>query len=257
MAISKIDNFAIPKNISNLMLITNYEFLGMDKTYYTLNTATSPWTITIKAGSMIEYMGGFYMVENNDISIQLPNNITCVILGFNGSSFLPLPAYCGYDYDSTKYGIYYMGYRIIKLYIDIANGTVEQFPSEIKRVPISAISATLPFPYRSMSTNHAVSTTADISAICDQSHFSVATFNAWYWGTFEYHRHNSLPPYEITTSYAYLYSDMASTLPPFSTVITKATYPTITITATFIDSLTGHTAAEFEQLSGGGLVRVS
>jgi hypothetical protein len=73
MAIVQKNLYLPGQNLTNLALNADLNRLGDDKTNITIDFGTTPATITIKVGSIIEVNGNCYAIEGIDYSFQMAN----------------------------------------------------------------------------------------------------------------------------------------------------------------------------------------
>lgn len=118
MAITQLNLYSTTQNLSSMANNIDYNRIGVDKTDITVNHGTSPWTFTIKQGSIIEKDGNLYVIDTADYTLQATSNTHNYIV-FTGSAFAS-SASLG-TYDPLKGGYYYAGNRVLKYYIDYTN----------------------------------------------------------------------------------------------------------------------------------------
>jgi hypothetical protein len=71
MAVEKVNLYTPGKNLTNQGLNIDYNRLSDDKTFIEVSFATSPATVTIKAGSFLETNGALYRVSQDDEVFQM------------------------------------------------------------------------------------------------------------------------------------------------------------------------------------------
>lgn len=114
MSIDKYNNYIPSQDVVNLSNNVPLDIRGKDKTSISVNFGTSPATVTILKGSLIEHNDDFYLV-NADYFFQMLN-VNHNYLIFNGSSFSSA-ATIG-TFDALKQGYYNGNDRTLKYFID-------------------------------------------------------------------------------------------------------------------------------------------
>jgi hypothetical protein len=117
MSIDKYNNYIPSQDVVNLSNNVPIDIIGKERTAITVNFLTSPATVTILNGSLIEHNNDFYLV-NADYSFQMLN-VNHNYLIFNGSSFSSAATFG--TFDTEKQGYYNGNDRILKFYIDQTN----------------------------------------------------------------------------------------------------------------------------------------
>jgi hypothetical protein len=123
MAIEKINLYTPGNNLMNLALNVDYNRLSEDKSQITVNFATTPATVTIKRGSIIECNGNRYLINGSDYSFQMANaNHNYITFTDNPSIALGSASGIG-TFNTEKQGHYQIDNvtRTLKFYIDQSN----------------------------------------------------------------------------------------------------------------------------------------
>jgi hypothetical protein len=126
MAIVKKNLFLPGQNLTNMGLNVDLNAFSDDKTYITVNFGTSPATVSVKVGSIIEANGNRYTIESADYSFQMANTTDNYIV-FDGTIFKS--AATKGTYDTAKQGYYQGGSnteRAIKWFVDQAGESITQ-----------------------------------------------------------------------------------------------------------------------------------
>lgn len=131
MAITQLNSYLPSQNLTNLAENVDYNRVGDDKTDITVNHTTSPWTFTIKVGSLIEKDGNIYTVDTADYTLQATDNAHNYIV-FTGSAFAS-SANRG-TYDPAKGGFYDSGNRVLKYYIDPDNDSEVEISQATEKI---------------------------------------------------------------------------------------------------------------------------
>lgn len=114
MAIIKLNNYIPGKDVENLIDNVDIDRLGVDKTMISVNYGTSPATVTVLQGSIIECSGDTYLVDaDNAFSMA---NTSDNYLRFNGTAFSSTSSIG--TFDISKQGYYSTTYRTLKFHID-------------------------------------------------------------------------------------------------------------------------------------------
>lgn len=128
MAIEKVNDFIIgppAQNLSNMGENVDLNALSDDKTQITVNFGTSPATVTIKVGSIIEVNGSRYKITGSDESFQM-SNATHNYITFTDSPGTTFGSAASIGtYTADKQGFYQAGnlIRTLKWYIDQVEDT--------------------------------------------------------------------------------------------------------------------------------------
>ena len=133
MAVTKLNEYLPGQNLTNLALNVDYNRLGCDMTDISINFGTSPYTVTIAEGSIIECNGNLYAITGSDYSFQAANN-THPYLTFtdNPSVAFSSSAAVG-TFSALKSGFYQSGniIRTLKWYVD-QSGSAYYLDEEIE-----------------------------------------------------------------------------------------------------------------------------
>jgi hypothetical protein len=73
MAIEKYNLYMPAQNLTNLSLNVDINRIGIDKINIDVNYGTSPATVSIKEGSIIEVNGNLYVINGSDYTFQMAN----------------------------------------------------------------------------------------------------------------------------------------------------------------------------------------
>lgn len=111
------------QNLNNQAENIDLNRVADDKSFITVNFGTSPATVTIKVGSLIEVNGNQYAAETSDIVFQM-SNASHNYITYNGTTYAS-SASIG-TFDSLKAGYYTGTARTLKWYIDQTNGIYYQ-----------------------------------------------------------------------------------------------------------------------------------
>lgn len=120
MAIVQKNLYTPGQNLNNQAENIDLNRVADDKSFITVNFGTSPATVTIKAGSLIEVNGNQYAIETADEVFQM-SNASHNYITFNGTTFASA-ASIG-TFDSLKAGYYTGTARTLKWHIDQTNST--------------------------------------------------------------------------------------------------------------------------------------
>ncbi len=132
MSILKVNTYLTDRNITNMALNVDYDRLGEDKIDISINNATTPATITIKNGSIIECNGNRYLIDA-DYSFQMSNaNHNYLTFTDNPAIAFSSVATIGI-FDVEKQGYYQIGnlIRTLKYYIDQVGGSIVELIDEL------------------------------------------------------------------------------------------------------------------------------
>lgn len=119
MSITKVNTYLTDRNITNMSLNVDYNRLGEDKTQITVNYGTTPATVTIKNGSIIECNGNRYLIDA-DYSFQMANAAHNYLTFTDSPAIAFSSAAAIGTFDSEKQGYYQADNltRTLKFYID-------------------------------------------------------------------------------------------------------------------------------------------
>lgn len=121
MAITQLNQYSTSQNIANLANNVDYNRIGEDLTYITVNFTTN--VVSIKVGSMIEANGNLYVVQTADYTIGSATGVQYI--HFSGTAFT-LSTDKGV-YDEAKGGYYDTATglkRVLKWVVDSTNEDV-------------------------------------------------------------------------------------------------------------------------------------
>jgi len=119
-------NLYLPgQNLSNLAVNVDDNRLGNDQTDITVNFGTTPATVTVKVGSIIEVNGNSYVIDTSDYVFQMSNATDNYITFTDNPSVAFSSASTKGTFDAQKQGYYQAGNttRTLKWYIDQAAET--------------------------------------------------------------------------------------------------------------------------------------
>lgn len=119
MSIIKVNTYLTDRNITNMALNVDYNRLGEDRTQITVNYGTTPATVTIKNGSIIECNGNRYLIDA-DYSFQMANAAYNYLTFTDNPSIAFSSAATIGTFDAEKQGYYQADNltRTLKYYID-------------------------------------------------------------------------------------------------------------------------------------------
>lgn len=117
MAIEQTNVYSTNQNITNLAINVDYDRLEIDQSIIEVNFGTTPATVTVKVGSLIEVNGNRYRIITADETFQM-SNATHNYITFDGTTF-GSAATAGI-FDPQKQGYYQASNtdRTLKWYID-------------------------------------------------------------------------------------------------------------------------------------------
>jgi hypothetical protein len=126
MAITQLNLYTPGQNLSNLANNTDYNRLGVDKTNISVNFGTTPATVSIKQGSIIEANGNLYTVSGADFSFQMTNATDNYIAFAEGTPTFNSVTVKG-TYRDDKLGTYQAddSTRTLRWYIDQTEETYD------------------------------------------------------------------------------------------------------------------------------------
>lgn len=119
MSIIKVNTYLADRNITNMAVNVDYNRLGEDKTQISVNYGTTPATVTIKNGSIIECNGNRYLI-NADYSFQMANAAHNYLTFTDNPAIAFSSAAAIGTFDAEKQGYYQADNltRTLKFYID-------------------------------------------------------------------------------------------------------------------------------------------
>jgi len=130
MAIVKVNNYGTENNLTNVALNVDYDRLQEDKTDISINYGTSPATVTVNVGSIIEVNGNRYVVQTSSESFQMDNvaHDYLTVTDDGGTDSDPLTFGSASTigmYDSAKQGYYQSDNvtKTLKFYVDQSGET--------------------------------------------------------------------------------------------------------------------------------------
>lgn len=120
MGIVKLNNYLSDRYLSDLANNVDYNRLHTDKTNISVNFGTSPATVSIKQGSMIEANGNSYTVNGGDYDFQMANGTDNYIAFSEGPPVIFKSVSLKGSYQNGKLGVYQSDNltRTIRWYID-------------------------------------------------------------------------------------------------------------------------------------------
>jgi hypothetical protein len=117
MAITQINTYMPAKNLANITVNEDYDRLGDDRAFVTVNPGTVPATITVLSGSIIECNGNTYYLDADE-SFQMANAAHEYITFTDN----PAPAFSSQagagTFDAIKQGYYTGNARVLRFFID-------------------------------------------------------------------------------------------------------------------------------------------
>jgi hypothetical protein len=123
MAITKRNLYLPSQNLSNLSINVDDNRLGNDQTEIAVNFGTTPATVTIKQGSVIEVNGNSYVIDTADEVFQMSNATDNYITFTDNPSAAFGSASSKGTFEAQKQGFYQTGnlIRTLRWYIDQDN----------------------------------------------------------------------------------------------------------------------------------------
>jgi hypothetical protein len=117
VAITQVNNYMPGKNLARLTVNEDYDRIGNDRVFITVNPATVPATITVLEGSIIECNGNTYVLDADE-SFQMANAAHEYITFTDN----PAPAFSSQagpgTFDPELQGYYTGNARVLRFFID-------------------------------------------------------------------------------------------------------------------------------------------
>jgi len=127
MGITQRNEYLPAQDLSNLSANVDDTRIGVDQTQISVNFTTTPATVTVKVGSIIEVNGNSYLITASDETFQMDSaSDTYLTFSDNPSTVFDSTTTKG-TFDTTKQGFYQADTitRTLKWYIDQTAETVE------------------------------------------------------------------------------------------------------------------------------------
>lgn len=138
MAVEKTNIYFPERNLTNLGLNIDYNRVADDRSAIEINTGTSPATIIIKQGSIIEVNGNRYIITDSDYSFQMDNASHRYITFTDNPNPLFSSASILGTFIPEKQGFYQADNvtRTLKYFIDQTNGNYDRSYYQYDRIKI-------------------------------------------------------------------------------------------------------------------------
>jgi hypothetical protein len=120
MATTKLNNYSPGQKLNNQASNIDYNRLSNDLSYITVNFGTTPATVTVYIGSLIEVNGNYYTVDASNVSFQMANATDNYLTFTDSPSIAYSSASTKGTYNVQKQGFYQTGdiVRTLRWFID-------------------------------------------------------------------------------------------------------------------------------------------